>query len=171
MSFYSYWNSSRHFGLPTIWLLLFYPNPDMMYSVCVCIVSVLLSLLQVGCSTVSERVKEHIQPVRKSLSKMTFKGAEMLLAKLDEGREYRVWFLFCGNNLYLCSIYAVRKGNLEIEVKADIQDRHVQCWNWICFRLERCNSLFLMLCLFKEFNWFERWKCRGKKWYLVYHFE
>ncbi|XP_035829292.1 pumilio homolog 3 [Aplysia californica] len=55
---------------------------------------VLVSLLEVGCSTITERVQENLQPVRKSLSKMSFKGAELLLSKLEGGgetksREYR----------------------------------------------------------------------------------
>jgi len=51
---------------------------------------ILVSLIEVNCSTITDRVRDHIQPVRKSLSKMTFKGAELLLQKLDQGREYRV---------------------------------------------------------------------------------
>jgi len=51
---------------------------------------VLLSLLEVGCSTITEKVRDHIEPVKKSLSKMTFKGAELLMAKLDEEREFHV---------------------------------------------------------------------------------
>lgn len=51
---------------------------------------ILVSLIEVNCSTITEKVREHIQPVRNSLSKMTFKGAELLLGKLDQGVEYRV---------------------------------------------------------------------------------
>lgn len=54
---------------------------------------ILVSLLEVGCSTITEKVTSHLQPVLKSLSKMTFKGAELLLAKLEDPnkpREFRV---------------------------------------------------------------------------------
>ncbi|GFS01670.1 pumilio domain-containing protein KIAA0020 homolog [Elysia marginata] len=54
---------------------------------------ILVSLLDVGCSTVTENVKASLQPVMKSLRKMTFKGAEILLERLDKPRaqrEYRV---------------------------------------------------------------------------------
>lgn len=54
---------------------------------------ILVSLLDVGCSTVTENVKASLQPVMKSLKKMTFKGAEILLERLDKPkaqREYRI---------------------------------------------------------------------------------
>ncbi|XP_013078823.2 pumilio homolog 3-like isoform X2 [Biomphalaria glabrata] len=54
---------------------------------------ILVSLLEVGCSTITEKVSNHLQPVTKSLSKMTFKGAELLLEKLknpNKSREFRV---------------------------------------------------------------------------------
>ncbi|GFO18913.1 pumilio domain-containing protein kiaa0020 homolog [Plakobranchus ocellatus] len=54
---------------------------------------ILVSLLDVGCSTVTENVKTNLQPVMKSLKKMTFKGAEILLERLEKPksqREYRV---------------------------------------------------------------------------------
>ncbi|KAK3766895.1 hypothetical protein RRG08_040418 [Elysia crispata] len=54
---------------------------------------ILVSLLDVGCSTVMENVKANLQPVMRSLRKMTFKGAEILLERLEKPksqREYRV---------------------------------------------------------------------------------
>ncbi|BFZ17092.1 hypothetical protein BsWGS_20131 [Bradybaena similaris] len=44
---------------------------------------IILSLLEVGCPAITEQVKRHLQPVYKSLDKMKFKGAELLLKRLN----------------------------------------------------------------------------------------